>query len=220
MNKRILLLAVLAVAMDSTVSADAFYNSSSAPASQHFGTGIYAGVAYGYSKADDDYFEYYPNSGLSVQTEIDYNALMFQAGYQYNPYIAFEFRYWMALGDGDYSISSNYPPLYPTASGSYDDFDAWGFYLKPMYPATSEFSVYGLLGFSGTYISGEPGWDLLDEGDFSWGLGASYDITPNISLFADYVWLFDGAVDRYGYDYDSEQNTKVDTFNFGVSYRF
>jgi opacity protein-like surface antigen len=89
-----------------------------------------------------------------------------------------------------------------------------------MYPATSEFSIYGLLGFSGIYVSGEPGWDLLDDGDFSWGLGASYNITPNISLFADYVWLFDGAADRYGYDYDSSQDTRVDTFNFGVGYRF
>lgn len=220
MNKKILLSTVLTITMGSSAFADTFYDNSPVLGAQQFGTGIYVGLAYGYTNVEDDYFEYFPNSGLSVRTEIDYNALMFQAGYQYNPYVAFEYRYWTALNDGDYSISSNYLPLYPTASGSYNDFDAWGFYLKPMYPATSEFSVYGLLGFSGVYVSGEPGWDLLDEGDFSWGLGASYAVTPNILVFADYVQLFNGRIDRYGYDFESSQDTRVETFDVGVSYRF
>ena len=218
MHKKICVSALICTILAISVQADTFYDT--APSETRFGTGIYIGAAYGYTKVDDDYFEYYPNSGLSVHTEIDYDAIMLQAGFQYNPYIAFEFRYWTALSDGDYSISSNYPPLYPPAPGSYDDFDAWGFYIKPMYPVTTEFSVYGLLGFSGVYVAGEPGWDLLDDSDFSWGLGASYNVTPNISIFADYVWLFEGTVDRYGYDFDSSQDTKVDTFNFGVSYRF
>ena len=219
MYKQILLSAAAVVTMGTAASADTFYDN---PGSymQPADTGIYVGLAYGYSGVEDDYYEYYPNSGLSVQTDIDCDALMFQAGFQYNHYLAFEFRYWAAMGDEDYSISSNYPPLYPPPSGSYDDFDAWGFYLKPMYPATSEFSVYGLLGFSGVYVAGEPGWDLLDDSDFSWGLGASYAVTPNILLFMDYVQLFDGSIDRYGYDFESSQDTTVDSFNVGVSYRF
>ena len=174
----------------------------------------YIGGAFSLTQVKDDYFEYYPNYGYADSTDIDYNSLMFQAGYQINPYIAAEFRYWFSVGSGDYSANS----MYPLASNAYDSFDAWGIYLKPMYPVSNEFSVYGLLGFSGVTVDGEPGyWDLLyNDGDFSWGLGASYDVTSNIALFVDYVQLFNGTIDLYDY----VQDTKVDTFNFGITYKF
>ena len=223
MYKKILLSTVLAAAIGSTAFADEYYADAPPPYVPQMSLGLYVGLAYGYTQVKDDYFEYYPNSGLAVQTDINYDAVMFQAGFQYNPFIAFEFRYWTAFNGGDYSIDSNYPPLYPPAVGSYDNFDAWGFYLKPMYPVTPDFSIYGLLGFSGVYVSGEPGWDLLDEGSFSWGLGASYAITPNILIFADYVELFNGGgygYDYYNYDYDADQDTRVNTINIGLTYRF
>ncbi len=231
MYKKILLSTVLAAAISSSAFAESYQNANIVPANTAPAyipppaLGIYVGLGYGYTSVEDDYFEYFPNSGLAVQTDINYDAVMFQAGYQYNPFFAFEFRYWTAFSGGDYSISSNYPPLYPPAAGSYDNFDAWGFYLKPMYPVTPDFSIYGLLGFSGVYISGEPGWDLLDEGSYSWGLGASYAITPNILIFADYVQLFNGGgygygYDYYDYDYDSDQDTRVNTINIGLTYRF
>lgn len=224
MTKRILLSTALCIAMGSSAFADTYQEEiPPQPYMQPVALGIYVGLAYGYTQVKDDYFEYYPNSGLAVQTDINYDAVMFQAGYQYNTFFAFELRYWTAFNGGDYSISSNYPPLYPPAVGSYDNFDAWGFYLKPMYPVTPEFSIYGLLGFSGVYVAGEPGWDLLDEGDYSWGLGASYAITPNILIFADYVQLFNGGGYGYGYydyDYDSDQDTRVNTINIGLTYRF
>lgn len=224
MHKKILLSTALATFIGTSAFAETYYDAAPQPyAPMPPALGIYVGLGYGYTKVKDDYFEYFPNSGLSVQTDIDYNAVMFQAGYQYNPFFAFEFRYSMSFNDGDYSISSNYPPLYPPAPESYDDFDAWGIYLKPIYPATPEFSIYGLLGFSGVYVSGEPGWDLLNESSFSWGLGASYAITPNILIFADYVWLFNGGgygYDYYDYNYDSDQDTRVDAINIGLTYRF
>jgi opacity protein-like surface antigen len=226
MTKKLLLSAIAFFAVNSYTFADEYYSNYNSDAGtsylqqQHFGTGFYAGLAYGYTSVEDDYYEYFPTAGLSVQTDIDYNALLFQGGYQYNPYIAFEFRYWMSFGDGDYSISSNYPPLYPTPAGSYADFDAWGLYLKPMYPISNELSVYALLGLSGVSVTGEPGWDLLDDNDFSWGVGASYAITPNILLFADYANLYDGTIDYYGFDSESTQDSSADTINVGVSYRF
>ena len=212
---------LLTALLASSLLADTYYADTPPPAyAVPVSAGPYVGLGYGYSSVSDDYFEYYPNEGLSVQTDINYNNLLLQAGFQYNPFIAFEFRYWLSVSGGDYSIDSNYPPLYPSEAGSYDDFDAWGFYLKPMYPVTPEFSIYGLIGFAGTYVSGEPGWDLLDEGDFSYGLGISFAITPNILMFADYVRLFDGAFTRYGYDFDTDQDTTVDAFSIGLSYRF
>ncbi len=174
----------------------------------------YIGAAFGLSSVSDDYFEYYPVYGYSDHTDIDYNAMMFQAGYQINPYIAAEFRYWFSVGSGDYTTNTT-ALLAPNA---YDSFDAWGIYAKPMYPVTPEFNIYGLLGFSGVTVDGEPGyWDLLyNDGSFSWGLGASFDVTPNIALFVDYVELFNVTLDFPDYS----QDTKIDTFNFGITYKF
>ena len=216
MKKNILLpLAVLA-GLSSTVMADPVYNTAPSAYSEvpSVTSYPYIGVAFALTSVSDDYFEYDPNYGYTDHTDIDYNALMFQAGYQINPYIAAEFRYWFSLNSGDYSTNT-LNPLLPSA---YDSFDAWGIYVKPMYPVTPEFLVYGLLGFSGVTVDGEPGyWDLLyNDGDFSWGIGASFDVTPNIALFVDYVELFNDTLDFYDYS----QDTKVNTFNFGVTYKF
>ncbi len=180
---------------------------------------FYIGAAYGMVSVEDDYI-YETRYGLyNEHTEIDFDTLMLQAGYQYNSYLAVEYRYWFSMSDGDYSLSSGWIP----DAGSYSDFDAWGFYLKPMYPVTNEFSIYGLLGFSGVAVDGELGWDLLNENSFSWGIGASFDFTPNISVFVDYVLLYDDTFDNYGYynyyDYNPG-DTNVDTINFGLSYKF
>ncbi len=180
---------------------------------------FYIGAAYGMVSVEDDYI-YETRYGLyNEHTEIDFDTLMLQAGYQYNSYLAVEYRYWFSMSDGDYSLSSGWIP----DAGSYSDFDAWGLYLKPMYPVTNEFSIYGLLGFSGVAVDGELGWDLLNENSFSWGIGASFDFTPNISVFVDYVLLYDDTFDNYGYynyyDYNPG-DTNVDTINFGLSYKF
>ena len=70
------------------------------------------------------------------------------------------------------------------------------------------------------YVAGEPGWDLLDDSGFSWGLGASYYFTPNISIFADYTRLYDDSFDGYDAFSDFSQDTTVETIDVGVSYRF
>lgn len=226
MYKKILLSTVLAMSIVSVASTDPFYNDkqvyipqqqTQVPYEQQYRPGPYISLAYGFTNVEDDYFEY---RDLSVHTDIDYDAIMFQAGYEYNPYIALEFRYWTSLNDGDYTVTAN-QPINPTLPGSYSDFDAFGAYLKPMYPLSKAFSVYGLVGFSSVNVSGEAGWDLLyNEGSFSWGGGASLALTPNMILFVDYVRLFDDKIDDYYYNYDSTQDTTVDTLNFGISYKF
>jgi opacity protein-like surface antigen len=188
-----------------------FYDPNPAPAYAPGTAGPYIGLAYSRASVDDNFYDYY--WGDYQDTTIDYDSMMFQAGYKYNPYVAFEFRYWFSLSDGDVSVSGNIPSL-----GIHNDFDAWGVYIKPMYPVTPEFNIYGLLGFSGTYVEGGPGWDLLDDGDFSWGGGVSFDVTPNIGIFVDYVQLFDDTI--YDGYYDTEQDTRVDTWNIGINYKF
>ena len=222
MKKNILLSLVALVGLGSTAMADPFYNS--APAAYHevpqTYSGPYIGAAFGLTNVNDEY-----DDGRNFEsTDIDYNALMLQAGYEINPYIAFEFRYWFSVSDGDYDLYTNNP--YPPVSGSYQDFNAWGIYAKPMFPVTPDFSIYALLGLSGTQIDGQTNWnfDLVDDTSFSWGFGASYNVTQNIGLFVDYVSLYDDTFydsywDPYGYYYDP-LGTSVYTINFGLTYKF
>ena len=223
MKKYILLSLVALVALGSTAMADPFYNSTPS-AYQEVGanySGPYIGVAYGMTKVSDDYFD----GLLDEHTDIDYDSLMLQVGYEINPYIALEFRYWLSMNDGDYSLSTNYP--FPPANGSYQDFNAWGLYVKPMYPVTPEFSIYGLFGIAGVQVDGQPDWydNLVDDTSFSFGIGAKYDFTENISGFIDYVQLYNNI---YGYDYYYDygsyyydpQGTDIYTINFGLTYKF
>ena len=66
---------------------------------------FYLGVAYSYIKADGDVTGSMSNSvadiNVSGTAEADWNAVMFQAGYQFNPYLAVEGRYWTNVGTGD-----------------------------------------------------------------------------------------------------------------------
>jgi len=157
--------------------------------------GFYIGGAYGYGKLDI--------SDSTYSHSENFNSFMLQGGYKINPYIAVEGRYWFVSSD-DWADGS-------TPTDSFDT-DSWGIYIKPMYPVTDAFDVYALLGYGDT----DPkvgDWTPKGNTDgFQWGLGASYDINSNFAVFVDYVNLYDGTND--GVD------IKIDTWNFGVTYKF
>lgn len=216
MKKLITISIIAIIALGTSAIADAYNTTSRQTAYREVlpnDAYAYVGGAFGLTKVKDNYFEYYPVYGYTDQTDIDYNALMFQAGYQYNPYFAMEFRYWFSVSSGDVSTNT----LYPLNPSAYDSLNAWGMYIKPMYPITQEFSVYGLLGFSSVTIDADYGSYLLyDDTSFSWGAGIQFDATANIALFIDYVQLYNGNLEFYEYS----QDTKVNTLNFGVTYKF
>jgi len=139
--------------------------------------------------------------------EMKATNLMLQAGYIFNEYIALEGRYTFGLSM-DYDSG--------TTTGIYDgDFSAWGIYVKPMYPI-DDFSLYALLGYGEVMLSNLAQGDAK-EGGFQWGLGAMYSFTENISLFADYVKLYDDT----GFDYRAtDEDVNSDTWTIGLSYRF
>lgn len=202
-----------------------------APASDD--SGFYIGGAY--SSADVDESWSADDDGASIYTVGDYeeehDAFMLQVGYQFNKYFALEGRYWTSISDPDWS--EKYDSYYYSGalaeswsgSGSCDcDLSAWGIYIKPMYPLTEEFTVYGLLGYGNVTLD-DGGYDWIDENGFQWGIGASYAITEHLSIFADYVRLLDGE------DGSSIQGTApytithtweddVDTINVGITYKF
>jgi len=132
-------------------------------------------------------------------------ALSFIAGYNFNAYIAVEGRY--------------------NNSFTHDDqieMSGWSLFVKPQYPVSENFSVYALLGYggldlSGSLVSAEPSIPVVDvdDGTFQWGIGMSYSVTENISLFADYAWLAD-SID----DVNNIHQLSVDAFTIGVNYQF
>lgn len=105
-------------------------------------------------------------------------------GYDFNEYIAVEGRITKTLFERDYA-------------------DMWEYsiFLKPQYPVTEDFKVYGLLGFGLVQVDGYDGNNpaanigstILDDTGFQWGLGASYMVTEDLSLFADYTSSADDA---------------------------
>jgi len=169
---------------------------------------FYVGLGYGYFNQSIDNIAYTPPVA-NIEFEVD--TLLLQAGYQYNKYVAFEGRYWLGLGD----ISQSGGAVPGDYSG---DFDAWGLYVKPMYPVTEAFDVYALLGYADSSIdyANGAGWDT--DG-FSWGIGLQYEVMENLLVFADYVSMAsDDSFDESGRKIDADID--LYTLNFGVSYKF
>jgi len=163
---------------------------------------FYLGLAYGYMSATEDY----ASGAVTVNTvDESFDDIMLQAGYNFNEYIAVEGRYWIGISD--------------ITVGTYDvDLDAWGIYVKPQYPVTDAFNVYALLGYGSAEfdapVASGINQDTMDG--FSWGLGASYAFTDNVSVFIDYVNIYDDTTDFTGYSLDDT----IDSWNFGVTYNF
>ncbi len=162
---------------------------------------FYVGLGIGASYINDD----------QTDEEISSTSIMFQAGYQYNRYVAFEGR--ASLG-----FNTDYDPGNTTNTGGEydDDISSWGIYVKPMYPVTEEFDVYALLGYGGVQLGNLESGDAYESG-FQWGLGAQYAVMENVLIFADYVRLYDGT----GFDYRAQlEDVDADAWTVGVSYKF
>lgn len=157
--------------------------------------GLYVGVAYTHLSHDLDF------KGLGEKVELDYHGIMINLGYKFNPYVAVEGRYQGSLDDNDqddFTQSS--------------DVTVWSFFVKPMYPIAPEMDIYGLLGYSLTDSSNDLALTSVDEGAFSWGAGASYDMTEDITLFGEYTQLYNDTLN--GFDH------VIDSFNIGLIYKF
>jgi len=153
--------------------------------------GYYLGLGYGFTTVE-----------VEADYDEDFSSVMIQAGYKFNSYFAVEGRYWFGLDD-------------VTVAGSADVIDApdaWGIYAKPMYPVTEELDIYGLVGYADVELNPADTLNGRNTDGFSWGLGASYEITESISVFADYVALINDTI--------AFQDVDVETVNVGVSYLF
>ncbi len=154
--------------------------------------------------------ELYVNDDVTDE-EISVTKLLLQAGYQYNEYLSLEGRYAFGLGDPDYD-AGNFSSL---SNGYTDDLSTWGLYVKPKYPI-GDISLYALLGYGGIILDDLMDGDAVEHG-FHWGLGARYSFTKEVSVFADYVSLYDDT----GFDNRAElDDVDADTWTVGFSYSF
>ncbi|EIF51212.1 outer membrane protein [Sulfurovum sp. AR] len=129
-------------------------------------------------------------------------VLSFLVGYNLNEYFAVEGRYTQSFWHDDQT-----------------EMNGWSLFAKPQYPLSEDFSVYALLGYGGVNLDGVDGYLVdYDESGFQWGLGASYGITENFSLFADYT--FPGNDMDGSYQGDNTVKADVDAFTVGITYNF
>lgn len=141
---------------------------------------FYVGLGYSYMNMDPD-----------NNAEIDGDAVLLLAGYNFNQYIGIEGRY----------------------SGLTDCLENTAIYLKPMYPMGG-ITLYGLLGYGQVDYDGG---QSLSESGFQWGLGASYEVVENIGVFIDYTSLYDDT----GFDGAlPNQDVLADSINVGFTYTF
>lgn len=165
---------------------------------------FYVGLGYSYMNANID-----PN--IESDADLSANSVLFLAGYKYNQYLGLEARYTMNVGDLD---ADDFGTDAPDMEGG--DMNNIGIYAKGMYPVTEAIDVYALLGYGQVTIDTTTTGDLSESG-FQWGLGASYDVTENIGVFADYTRLYDDN----GFDGElPDSDFVVDAISVGVTYTF
>ena len=152
----------------------------------------------------------------STDEEISTLGAMIQIGYQYNDYIAIEGRYTRGIGKVEYKHGS-------TINADADDLDTefsnMGIYLKPIYPL-GDFNLYALLGYGNTTLTKIPvGSTSSSRGEdgFQWGVGLDYEMTEQLSIFADYARVYDDK----GFNFrglNSDINAVL--ISTGISYKF
>ncbi len=140
-------------------------------------------------------------------------------GYDFNEYISVEGRAATSIEKQDYA-----------------DVTTYSIFLKPQYPVTKYFKLYGLLGFGSVQIDGaendeseEPGHpdmrgkEILNDTMFQWGFGASYEVIVDILVFIDYTSLANDAdisSTFYGYDPKIYDKINNDALTVGFTYKF
>jgi len=159
----------------------------------------------------------YLNNDFSKE-EFSSTGVMLQTGYQFNRYLAVEGRYTKNVADLKYDHGNTANSNYSDYPG---DFSNVAIYVKPMY-TFDDITVYGLLGYGEVTLTDLPhptsggSVDRAEDG-FQWGLGAAYAFTENISVFADYVKVYDDK----GFDYRAQLvDIDSDLWTLGITYKF
>ncbi len=121
-------------------------------------------------------------------------------GYNYNPYLSFELRLTTTI-----------------AKKNFSKYSGISFFVKPKYSINEKLDIYALLGLGYVKLSGANGYYVnVKKTAFQWGVGASYKVQDNTSLFVDYTSL---GRDLKG-TMLNEKKANVDALNVGITYSF
>lgn len=171
---------------------------------------FYIGGAYGLLGAE--YREDINGESNTISSNDDYSQAMLQVGYKINPYFGFEGRYWVGMSDQSWNNV--------VYGGLKAQVDTWGVYTKFFLPLTDSFDVYALLGYANaTYtIEGDKfGKDNSAFDGFSWGIGSNLDVADNMSIYVDYVGLYN---DFYTNIRGNDTTVIIGSLNIGINFIF
>lgn len=183
--------------------------------------GFYLGAGYSYIEYDLTKTTNTNGTRTTADRNTYHDALMIMGGYKFNSYVALEGRYWEAT-DEDFKLDNGLKRE--------KTLDAWGIYLKPMFPVTDKIDVYGLLGYAeidsafkafrrnGTVND----QDLSDE-DFSWGVGFSFRVLDNLSISAEYIQIYDDKQSKHlaaPLSGSKDWDITLDSYSVGLAYHF
>jgi len=182
---------------------------------------FYVGIAYSSMMSDLTGVRFTDGiDAFEKDYELTTGAIMLDIGYKFNDYIAVEGRYWMGISSDEFTYAHG------TVHGDLvdTDSDAWGVYVKPMYPVTDAFDVYGLLGYGSASLNDTATFGDDVEG-ISWGVGAAYSFTESFSVFLDYVAFTEDTLINNSLTHlvgveATEYDHSFDTINFGLNYQF
>ncbi len=149
---------------------------------------VYAGLGISVDKMTLDF----TNGSESEDKAVNITLL---AGYNFSEYVAVEGRYMTSVAKDD-----NF------------ERDTWGIYVKPQYPVSEELKIYALLGYGSFEVESID----ADDSGFQWGLGVSYAVAENVSIFVDYTSIANDV------DADALLGAEVssDAITAGITYRF
>ena len=168
--------------------------------------GLYVGLGLTAARYD-------PSCGCPEKGKVDRTAgVMGRLGYDFNQYIGVEAR----------GIRTNWK----SEGGKIKHYGA---FLKPMYPVSNDFNVYGLAGYAKTETETGGRRRLTDADTFAWGAGLEYDLARDVAKEGRYSRNFDGYGDQEGgwglfADYErliqKSGSPDLDTISAGVTYDF
>ena len=191
--KKIVLTLLVFAGMGSAAFADELTETENLPEDK----GFYVGLGY-------SHLNHEPNTQIRQEIhDLDFKSLMLNVGYKFNPYIAAE---------GKYNVSFSDAKAGKDGTMKSADLSVLSLFIKPMYPIAPEMDIYALFGYSLTNADYENRNISLKESAFSWGAGASYDLTEDISIIAEYTQFYNDTLN--GFDH------VVDSLNMGINYKF
>ena len=170
----------------------------------------YIGLGYSYMNANMQTVEL----GYSYEADVQGDAITLVGGYNVNQYFAIEGRFSTTVGDLSFDASSG-GFNYGVDFGG--DMSNIALYLKPMY-TSGKVTIYGLLGLGQVTLEDDSFAGDDSESSFQWGLGLSFFGGEHLNIFMDYTRFYDGA-GGFGND-TSEIDFIIDSFNFGLAYKF